>query len=217
MTWWAIDVRTAPEERQRLGAWLVAPTGQAVEERDDGTLVTFAPDDASGRPADRRAGARDEARRRDQPPPDRDRWTGPRAGARLGPRRVGRPHGGAVLGGEPEAPMTRRSCSIPRPPSAAASTAPRGWPHAAGASWSPGDRVLDLGSGSGILAIAAVKLGAAPRDRHREGCRGEPGGLRGTPSGTEWRGRMEFLHGDAADLAPWLGRPTCRSRTSCAP
>ena len=44
MTWWAIDVRAAPEERERLGAWLVARTGQAVEERDDGTLVTFAPD-----------------------------------------------------------------------------------------------------------------------------------------------------------------------------
>ena len=24
MTWWAIDVRTTPEERGRLGAWLVA-------------------------------------------------------------------------------------------------------------------------------------------------------------------------------------------------
>ena len=47
MTWWAIDVRTTPEERDRLGAWLVARTGQAVEERDDGTLVTFAPDDAA--------------------------------------------------------------------------------------------------------------------------------------------------------------------------
>ena len=45
MTWWAIDVRTTPEERDRLGAWLVARTGQAVEERDDGTLVTFAPDE----------------------------------------------------------------------------------------------------------------------------------------------------------------------------
>jgi hypothetical protein len=47
MTWWAIDVRTTPEERDRLGAWLVAKTGQAVEERDDGTLVTFAPDEAA--------------------------------------------------------------------------------------------------------------------------------------------------------------------------
>ena len=28
-----------------VGAWLVARTGQAVEERDDGTLVTFAEDE----------------------------------------------------------------------------------------------------------------------------------------------------------------------------
>ena len=30
-----------------VGAWLVARTGQAVEERDDGTLVTFAPDEGA--------------------------------------------------------------------------------------------------------------------------------------------------------------------------
>src|SRR5215207_3900013 len=45
MSWWAIDVRTAAEERDRLGTWLVNRTGQAVEERDDGTLVAFAPDE----------------------------------------------------------------------------------------------------------------------------------------------------------------------------
>src|SRR5688500_543753 len=47
MTWWAIDIRTAPERRQWLGAWLVAHTGQAIEERDDGTLVTFAADEGA--------------------------------------------------------------------------------------------------------------------------------------------------------------------------
>ena len=45
MTWWAIDVRPDPSRREWLGAWLVARTGQAVEERDDGTLVTFAADE----------------------------------------------------------------------------------------------------------------------------------------------------------------------------
>src|SRR5206468_5799191 len=34
-----------PARRDRVGAWLVARTGQAVEERDDGTLVTFAEDE----------------------------------------------------------------------------------------------------------------------------------------------------------------------------
>jgi hypothetical protein len=64
MTWWAIDVRTTPEERERLGAWLVARTGQAVEERDDGTLVTFAPDESAA----------------DELIAQLGRWTGPPAG-----------------------------------------------------------------------------------------------------------------------------------------
>ena len=46
MSWWAIDVRTAPVHREAVGAWLVARTGQAVEERDDGLLVGFAADPA---------------------------------------------------------------------------------------------------------------------------------------------------------------------------
>ena len=47
MSWWAIDVRTTPSRREWLSAWLVARTGQAVEEREDGTLVTFAPDEGA--------------------------------------------------------------------------------------------------------------------------------------------------------------------------
>src|SRR6185437_13427419 len=47
MSWWAVDVRIAPERRESIGAWLVARTGHAVEERDDGTLVGFAEDEAA--------------------------------------------------------------------------------------------------------------------------------------------------------------------------
>ena len=45
MNWWAIDVRPDASRRERVGAWLVERTGQAVEEREDGTLVTFAEDE----------------------------------------------------------------------------------------------------------------------------------------------------------------------------
>ena len=47
MRWWAVDVRPREEDRERLSAWLVAQTGQAVEERADGTLVSFAAYEAS--------------------------------------------------------------------------------------------------------------------------------------------------------------------------
>ena len=33
MSWWAVDVRAAPARREWVGAWLVARTGHAVEER----------------------------------------------------------------------------------------------------------------------------------------------------------------------------------------
>jgi len=68
----------------------------------------------------------------------------------------------------------------------------------------PGDRVIDLGSGSGILAIAAIKLGAARAI-----------GIEIDPEANEVAGRnaarngvsdrVEFLEGDAATLAPLVG------------
>jgi ribosomal protein L11 methyltransferase len=67
----------------------------------------------------------------------------------------------------------------------------------------PGDRVLDLGSGSGILAIAAVKLGAVRAI-----------GLETDPEANEVAERnasrngveaaVRFLDGDAAVLAPLM-------------
>ena len=90
MTWWAIDVRPDPSRREWMGAWLVARTGQAVEERDDGTLVTFAEDE---RGADdlvaalaAESGGPVEASRR---PLDAVDWT-TRWREGLGPRRLGR-------------------------------------------------------------------------------------------------------------------------------
>src|SRR5689334_19110882 len=90
MRWWAIDVRPDPARREWTGAWLVARTGQAVEERNDGTLVTFAEDE---RAADELVAAlaaagegRVETARR--PLEDLDWTTRWRDG--LGPRRFGR-------------------------------------------------------------------------------------------------------------------------------
>jgi ribosomal protein L11 methyltransferase len=205
MTWWAIDVRVDPSRRDWLGAWLVARTGQAVEERDDGTLVTFAEDEPS---ADElvaalavEAGAPLEIWRRPVESVDwATRW---RDG--LGPRRFGRlTVAPSWIGGvEPFAGPT-----VVLDPETAFGSGEHGSTRAAltllARHVRSGDRVLDLGSGSGILAIAAVRLGA-----------GRAVGIENDAEANSvaWRNArrngvedaVEFLDGDAGDLAPLLG------------
>ena len=204
MTWWAIDVRTTPEERDRLGAWLVARTGQAVEERDDGTLVTFAPDEET---ADlliadlaRASGAPAETRRRKVEPVDwSTRW---RDG--LGARSFGRlmvtPSWAPAA--ETEGPV------VVLDPETAFGSGEHGSTRVALALLERlvrhGDLVLDLGSGSGILAIAAVKLGAARAIGIEQDLDANPVARRNA----ERNGvadSVAFLDGDAGDLAPLLG------------
>jgi ribosomal protein L11 methyltransferase len=205
MTWWAIDVRTAPERRERTSAWLVAHTGQAVEERDDGTLVTFAEDEpaataliaalaaAEGAPVD--------AERRPLEAVDwSTRW---REG--LGSRRFGRLTVMPSWIAEAARPDT---ATVVLDPQNAFGSGEHGSTRAAllllERHLRPGDRVLDLGSGSGILTIAAAKLGAA----RAVGIENDPEAnlvaLRNAERNAV-RGRVEFLDGDAADLTPLLG------------
>ncbi|HEX2220576.1 MAG TPA: 50S ribosomal protein L11 methyltransferase [Gemmatimonadales bacterium] len=204
MTWWAIDVRTTPEERDRLGAWLVARTGQAVEERDDGTLVTFAPDDEA---ADlliadlaRAGGAPAETRRRRIEPVDwSTRW---RDG--LGARSFGRltvtPSWAAATAAE--GPV------VVLDPETAFGSGEHGSTRVALALLERlvrhGDLVLDLGSGSGILAIAAVKLGAARAIGIEQDLEANPVARRNAERNGV-AGSVAFLDGDAGDLALLLG------------
>jgi ribosomal protein L11 methyltransferase len=204
MTWWAIDVRAAPEERERLGAWLAARTGQAVEERDDGTLVTFAPDDAAAdrliAELGREAGALAEtSRRRIEPVDWTTRW---REG--LGARSFGRltvtpswvpPSGvaGPVVVLDPESAFGSGEHGSTRVALELLERFVR-----------PGDYVLDLGSGSGILAIAAVKLGASRAVGIEQDAEANLVAARNAER-NDVAGVVEFFHGDAADLAPLLG------------
>jgi ribosomal protein L11 methyltransferase len=205
MTWWAIDVRTSPQTREKLGAWLVARTGHAVEERDDGTLVTFAPDELTaveliaelGVAAD---GSTLETSRRPIEPVDWSiRW---RDG--LGSRSFGRltvmPSWASPA--EPDGPIVMLD------PETAFGSGEHGSTRIALAlleRWiRPDDLVLDLGSGSGILAIAAVKLGAA----RAIGIDNDPeanlvAARNASRNGVE--SAVDFLDGDAGDLAPLLG------------
>src|SRR5688572_22972585 len=160
MSWWAIDVRAAPERQDRLSAWLVTRTGQAVEVRDDGVLVTFAPNEAAADALVAELGLEMDAhteRHLLDPVDWSTRW---RDG--LGPRRFGKLT--VVPSWLPEA-LTPDPHTVVLDPESAFGSGEHGSTRVALALLeqllAPGQRVLDLGSGSGILAIAAVKLGAA--------------------------------------------------------
>jgi ribosomal protein L11 methyltransferase len=204
MTWWAIDVRPDPTMREWVGAWLVTRTGQAVEEREDGTLVTFAQDE---RAADELIAALAAAGKApletSRRPLEAVDWTtrwrdglGPRTFGRLTvvPSWLDQPAGGGP--------------TVVLDPESAFGSGEHGSTRAAlrllERHLRPGDRVLDLGSGSGILAIAAAKLGAAGAF----GIENDPESTRVARRNAERNGVtgvVDFLDGDAADLAPLLG------------
>ena len=205
MTWWAIDVRTPPEARERLGAWLVARTGHAVEERDDGTLVTFAEDERTADELMAEIGSAavgvspETSRRRLEPVDWSTRW---REG--LGSRSFGRltvSPSWAPAPGDPQSPV------VVLDPESAFGSGEHGSTRVALTLLErlvrPGDLVLDLGSGSGILALAAVKLGAA----RAIGIENDPeantvAARNAARNGVERA--VEFLDGEAGDLAPLL-------------
>jgi ribosomal protein L11 methyltransferase len=205
MSWWAIDVRTPAEQRDSMGAWLVARTGQAVEERDDGTLVAFAPDERSAEVLEAELG-----RQVDQPvetqrrPVDQTDWS-VRWRDGLGPRRIEQLT--VIPSWLPEAsdpdPLT-----IVLDPETAFGSGEHGSTRVAltllARLLRRGDLVLDLGSGSGILAIAAIKLGAA----RAIGIDVDPEANEVAIRNAVRNGvadRIEFLEGDAGALAPLLG------------
>lgn len=205
MSWWAIDVRTAAERRDVMSAWLVAQTGQAVEERDDGTLITFAPDEASAEALVARVGhdvdaAADASRRPLEQVDWTTRW---RDGLRA--RHFGRLT--VLPSWLPEARSPDPHAVIIDPETAFGS-GEHGSTRVALALLEqfiePGDQVIDLGSGSGILAIAAVKLGAS----RAIGIESDPDAnevAARNASRNEVSGPVELLEGEAGILAPLAG------------
>jgi ribosomal protein L11 methyltransferase len=205
MTWWAIDLRPSPERLDWMSAWLVSHTGLAVEERPDGTLVAFAADEptahallaqlrqASGEPLS--------AVRRPLEEVDWSiRW---REG--LGTRRLGRLT--LVPSWIPEGSPPDRF-TVVLDPETAFGSGEHGSTRAALSLLErfvrPGDVILDLGSGSGILAIAAVKLGAARAIGIECDPEANVVAARNVERNQVSR-QIELLEGDAAILTPLVG------------
>jgi ribosomal protein L11 methyltransferase len=203
MSWSALDIRATEPARPSVAAWLVRRTGQAVEEREGGLLVGVAPAEAAGAILDELRGAfgavvAGGAR----PLPDQDWDAVWKQG--LGPRRIGR----LLVTPSWIAPQPGDGFTVVIDPETAFGTGEHGstrgtlllldrWLR-------PDTRVIDLGSGSGILTIAAVKLGA----RLAIGIDIDPEAELVASANAERNGvasRARFLTGDAALLTGLLG------------
>ena len=205
MTWWAIDLRPSPEQLNWMSAWLVSHTGLAVEERPDGSLVAFAADEPTADAlltALRQAS--DEPLAAERRPLEEVDWA-VRWRDGLGARRFGRLT--VVPSWIPEASRAD-PFTVVLDPETAFGSGEHGSTRAALTLLERllrrGDRVLDLGSGSGILAIAAVKLGAARAIGIETDPEANLVAARNAERNQVSR-QIELLEGDAGDLAPLVG------------
>lgn len=203
MSWWALDIRAGIVGHEALAAWLVERTGQAVEEQEDGTIVTFAPDgDAADQLTTAIAWYDRGAKITRRPLEDHDwsvRW---RDG--LAPRHLGRLV--IVPSWIPYTPAPGEAVVVIDPETAFGS-GEHGSTRAAlvllERHLQPGDMVLDLGSGSGILTIAAARLGAGTAVGIEIDAESVPVAEKNAVR-NEVLGTTEFVTADAA-IAPLLG------------
>lgn len=212
MSGFAIDVQVGAADREAVAALLVAATGQAIEEREDGILVGWAADKASAEAVVALLATKHDARSTTRPLPDVDWTTEWKKG--LKPRTIGRvivtpswemveaQPGQVIVMVDPETAFgsgehgSTRGALLLLDRAISAHHARRTTHEA---------RVLDLGTGSGILAIAAAKLGAA----RAVGIEFDGEAVPVAERNVERNGvgdRVVILEGDAGRLAP-LGAP----------
>jgi len=204
MSWCAVRVQGPECDKNAMAAWLVGHTGHAVQEQDDGSLMSFAESESAGHALVNRLqdvfGSHATGEVRPLPRIDwTDRW---RDG--LGPRRVGRLTLAPSWAGVPESSAE----TIILDPETAFGSGEHGSTRSALVLLDrlvrPGGTVLDLGSGSGILTIAAAKLGA----RRATGIEIDPEAMPVAEKNAARNGverQVAFLLGDAQALAPLLG------------
>ncbi len=201
MTWWLVEVALTGADPDVVARSLVALTGHAVEERDTMVLGYAADQDAA---ESARAGLTAEfgaaVTITTRPVPETDWTTAWRDG--LAVRTVGRLRLGPswLLAPGPD--------TVVIDPEMAFGSGEHGSTRGAllllDRFLGPGARVVDLGSGSGILTIAAVKLGA----RSALGIEVDDEAVPVSEANALANGateRTRFLVGDAAILAPLAG------------
>ena len=203
MTWIALEVSVDATERERVGAWLVERTGHAIEERHDGTLVAFAGGVESATDIDSELrqfpGAVSVVHR---VVPEEDWSVSWRSGLEV--RQFGR----LTVAPTWLAATVEQGPTVVLDPEMAFGSGEHGSTRAALSLLErhvrPGMHVLDLGCGSGILAIAAVLLGAS----HASGVEVDEESVPVAVRNAERNGvadKVRLLQGDAAVLAPLLG------------
>lgn len=204
MTWWAVEVRAEAADRVAVAEWMVRYTGQAVEQQDDGCLIGYTTDAASGQQLGRElAGAFEAVTVAGAVSVESVDWrTAWREG--LAPRTIGRL---TILPTWCEVPPTA-SVLVRIDPETAFGTGEHGSTRGAltllERHLTTGARVIDLGSGSGILAIAAVALGAA----RAVGIENDGDAVPVAVDNAARNGvadSVTFLEGDAGALAPLVG------------
>lgn len=204
--WWAVDVHVARKQRAPdVAEWLVGRTGQALEDRGDGSLVASleaeSPDSLLDELRSAFGNEIDAISVRSVPLTD---WsTSWREG--LGPRTVGRL---SLVPSWTEPESFPEGLTLILDPESAFGSGEHGSTRAA---WTlldrhlkPGDTVLDLGTGSGILALAAARLGA----RRAVGIEIDSDALPVAERNARRNALghlVSFVEGDAGSLAPLLG------------
>ncbi len=202
--WWQVHVVCRPEDNDAVAAALIAALGQAVEEPEAGTLTTAvtSEDQAKavlGALAAEYPGLAGSVTALD--PVDWSvRWREGIAARRFG-RLLLTPSwlpveaepGGAVVVLDPESAFGSGEHGSTR---AALALLER--------HLTPGDRMLDFGSGSGILAIAAARLGAAAAIGIEVDDESNPI-AEANAARNDVADRVTFLLGDAGDLGVLAG------------
>jgi ribosomal protein L11 methyltransferase len=204
VTWYAIEVQADADRRDAVAAWLIGRTGQAVEERPDGTLISFALDLPAAEALERDLAAVHgpglPMAHREVPEVD---WTTAwRTG--LGKRRIGR---FTIVPSWLDHSAAPDELAIIIDPEMAFGSGEHGSTRAALTLLDhyarKNDTILDLGTGSGILTIAARMLGASCA----VGVDVDAESLVVAATNAERNGvagQVTFLEGDAAQLVPLL-------------